>query len=121
MRAYLSGKEGIAPQTKKEKKKVKYITFDDPTAPRIAVPKEYTKEQTREYLKSAEAEALMYDQGYLYKYGNQPSSLKDRSDQNDWAITAGIKSGYDNLKAIGAGTLYTVADIFGSEEKNETV
>ena len=99
------------------KRKVKYVAFDDPTAPRIAVPEEFTPEQVQEYMKSEEAEALMYQQGYLYKYGNQPSSLKDASDQDDWALTAGIKSGYDNLKSIGAGALYTVADVFGDEEK----
>ena len=113
----LPGADLYVPRDRTPKRKVKYVAFDDPTAPRIAVPEEFTPEQVQEYMKSEEAEALMYQQGYLYKYGNQPSSLKDASDQDDWALTAGIKSGYDNLKSIGAGALYTVADVFGDEEK----
>ena len=104
-------------QQPQNKRKVKYVAFDDPLVPRIEIPEEFTPEQIQEYMKSEEAEALMYQKGYLYKYGNQPSSLKDASDQDDWALTAGIKSGYDNLKSIGAGALYTVADAFGDEEK----
>ena len=80
----LPGADLYVPRDRTPKRKVKYVAFDDPTAPRIAVPEEFTPEQVQEYMKSEEAEALMYQQGYLYKYGNQPSSLKDASDQDDW-------------------------------------
>jgi hypothetical protein len=106
----------MVPQRSPTRDKVKYIKFDDPNAPRIAVPEEFDQEQIKEYLKSESVEAQMYDRGYLYKYGLQPSYYQDNSNLNDWALTAGIKSGYDNLKAIGTGALYTVADTFGSEE-----
>jgi len=114
--ASLPGADLYIPRDKTPKRKVKYVAFDDPKAPRIAVPEEFTPEQVQDYMKSEEVEAQMYDQGYLYKYGLQPSYYKDNSDLDDWALTAGIKSGYDNLKAIGTGALYTVADVFGSEE-----
>ena len=106
----------MVPQRSPTRDKVKYIKFDDPNAPRIAVPEEFDQEQIKEYLKSESVEAQMYDRGYLYKYGLQPSYYQDNSNLDDWALTAGIKSGYDNLKAIGTGALYTVADTFGSEE-----
>ena len=106
----------MVPQKSPTRNKVKYIKFDDPNAPRIAVPEEFDQEQIKEYLKSESVEAQMYDRGYLYKYGLQPSYYQDNSNLDDWALTAGIKSGYDNLKAIGTGALYTVADTFGSEE-----
>ena len=114
--ASLPGADLYVPRDKTPKRKVKYVAFDDPKAPRIAVPEEFAPEQVQDYMKSEEVEAQMYDQGYLYKYGLQPSYYKDNSDLDDWALTAGIKSGYDNLKAIGTGALYTVADVFGSEE-----
>jgi hypothetical protein len=112
----LPGADLYVPRDRTPKRKVKYVAFDDPKAPRIAVPDEFTPEQVQDYMKSEEVEAQMYDQGYLYKYGLQPSYYKDNSNLDDWALTAGIKSGYDNLKAIGTGALYTVADTFGSEE-----
>ena len=114
--ASLPGADLYVPRDRTPKRKVKYVAFDDPKAPRIAVPEEFTPEQVQEYMKSEEVEAQMYDQGYLYKFGLQPSYYKDNSNLDDWALTAGIKSGYDNLKAIGTGALYTVADTFGSEE-----
>ena len=89
----LPGADLYIPRDRTPKRKVKYVAFDDPTTPRIAVPEEFTPEQVQDYMKSEEVEAQMYDQGYLYKFGNQPSSLKDASDQDDWALTAGIKSG----------------------------
>ena len=106
----------MVPQRSPTRDKVKYIKFDDPRAPRIAVPEDFDQEQINEYLKTESVEAQMYDKGYLFKYGLQPSYYKDNSNLDDWALTAGIKSGYDNLKAIGTGALYTVADTFGSEE-----
>jgi len=65
----LPGADLYVPRDRTPKRKVKYVAFDDPKAPRIAVPEEFTPEQVQDYMKSEEVEAQMYDQGYLYKYG----------------------------------------------------
>ena len=99
-----------------EKPKMKYITFEDPNAPRFEVPENLTKEQLQRYMKSPEIEQEMYNKGYLYKYGLDPVRYDDPQNLDDWNFTAGVKSGYDNLKSIGSGFLYTMADLFNNEE-----
>ena len=99
-----------------EKPKMKYITFEDPNAPRFAVPENLTKEQLQQYMKSPEIEQEMFNKGYLYKYGLDPVRYDDPQNLDDWNFTAGLKSGYDSLKSIGSGFLYTMADLFNNEE-----
>ena len=102
-----------------EKPEMKYISFEDPRIPRFAVPKDFTKEQMQEYMKSPIVEQELFNKGYLYKYGLDPVRYDDPTDLDDWNFTAGAKSGFDNLKAIGSGFLYTMADLFNDEDGQE--
>ena len=102
-----------------EKPKMKYIKFDDPKVPRFAVPENLSKEDMQNYMKSPFVEQEMFNKGYLYKYGLDPVRYDDPTDLDDWNFTAGAKSGFDNLKAIGSGVLYTMADLFDNEDAKE--
>ena len=102
-----------------EKPKMKYIKFDDPRAPQFAVPENLSKEDMQKYMKSPFVEQEMFNKGYLYKYGLDPVRYDDPTDLDDWNFTAGAKSGFDNLKAIGSGVLYTMADLFDNEDGRE--
>ena len=122
-KGYYSGADAVYIGPREEEsikptRKVKYITFDNPNV-RIPVPAEFDDTQTKEYLKSGEAENYMMSQGYLWRYGLEPTQLDDPTNLDDWDVTAGMKTGYDNLKAIGAGALYTFWDIFDNEEKKK--
>jgi len=100
----------------KQKRKVKYISFDDPDTPYIEVPAEFNDDQTRQFLKSDEAAIQLANKGYYYTYGLEPVNARDPDNLNDWALTSGFKKGITSVKSMGAGLINAAADTFGNEE-----
>ena len=97
---------------------VRYITFDN-GAPRLALPADFTDDQAREYLKSDDFQRQMYGKGWGYMYGLNPVNLLEEDNLNDNAFVAASKSAIDTLKQIGQGSLATMYDVFGAEEKQK--
>lgn len=96
---------------------VKYILLsDDPNGPRMAVPKDATKEEVQSYLKNPKLEQNLFNKGYIYKYGIGAERYDNPNDLDDTAFTKGLKGGWAGLKQIGMGAVGTVADILGMED-----
>ena len=96
---------------------VKFIEFQEvPNAPKIAVPADFSEDQIKEYLKSEKVENAMFEQGFNFKYGLQPVDMLEMQNLDDGSVKAGLKGGWDSLKAIGQGSLAAFYDFIGAKE-----
>ena len=76
-----------------------------PNAPRISVPADLSDENLKQFLKSDKFENAMFEQGFNFKYGLQPVDMLEMQNLDDGSVKAGLKGGWDSLKAIGQGAL----------------
>jgi hypothetical protein len=96
---------------------IKFIEFSEvPNAPRISVPADLSDEDIKEFLKSDKFENAMFEQGFNFKYGLQPVDMLEMQNLDDGSVKAGLKGGWDSLKAIGQGTLAGFWDFIGAKE-----
>jgi len=96
---------------------VKFIEFQEvANAPKIAVPADFSEDQIKEYLKSEKVENAMFEQGFNFKYGLQPVDMLEMQNLDDGSVKAGLKGGWDSLKAIGQGALAGFYDFIGAKE-----
>ena len=99
---------------------IKFIEFSEvPNAPRVSVPADLSDEDLKEFLKSDKFENAMFEQGFNFKYGLQPVDMLEMENLDDGSVKAGLKGGWDSLKAIGQGALAGFYDFVGAKE-NQT-
>ena len=99
---------------------VKFIEFQEvPNAPKIAVPADFSEDEIKKYLKSESVENAMFQQGFNFKYGLQPVDMLEMQNLDDGSVKAGLKGGWDSLKAIGQGALAGFYDFIGAEENQK--
>ena len=96
---------------------IKFIEFNEvPNAPRISVPADLSDEDLKQFLKSDKFENAMFEQGFNFKYGLQPVDMLEMQNLDDGSVKAGLKGGWDSLKAIGQGALAGFYDFIGAKE-----